>query len=73
MISVIIPQFHGGMRACVRLDSRVCSGCFAVDQGLRQWYVIVPLLVNLFYAAVINVNCTRFKVGEDIMDALFGP
>ena len=29
MISVI-RQFHNGMRACVRLDDRVCSGWFAV-------------------------------------------
>ena len=32
----VIRQFHDGMRACVRLDDRVCSGWFAVDQGLRQ-------------------------------------
>ena len=35
MISVIC-QFHDGMRACVRLDDRVCSRWFAVEQGLRQ-------------------------------------
>ena len=35
MISVI-RQFHNGMRACVRLDDRVCSRWFAVEQGLRQ-------------------------------------
>ena len=35
MISVI-RQFHDGMLACVRLDDRVCSGWFAVEQGLRQ-------------------------------------
>ena len=35
MISVI-RQFHDGMRACVRLDDRVCSRWFAVEQGLRQ-------------------------------------
>ena len=32
----IIRQLHYGMRACVRLDDGVCSGCFAVEQGLRQ-------------------------------------
>ena len=30
MISVI-RQFHDAMRACVRLDDRVCSGWFAVE------------------------------------------
>ena len=35
MVSVI-RQFHDGMPACVRLDNRVCSRRFAVEQGLRQ-------------------------------------
>ena len=33
MISVI-RQFHDGMRACARLDDRVCARGFAVKQGL---------------------------------------
>ena len=33
MISVI-RRFHDGMRACVRLDDRVCSGWFVVEQRL---------------------------------------
>ena len=71
MISVI-RQFHDGMRACVRLDDGVCSGWFAVEQGLRQGYVLVPLLRNIFFAAVIHVAYTRFEADEDIMDALVG-
>ena len=43
MISVI-RQFHDGMRACVRLDDRVCSRWFAVEQGLRQGCVLALLL-----------------------------
>ena len=58
------------MRACVRLDDRVCSGCFAVKQGLRQGYVLTPLLFNIFFAAVINVVYTCLKVDQDTMDAL---
>ena len=65
MISVI-RQFHDGMRACVRLDDRVCWGLFAVEQGLRQG----PLLFNIFFAAVVNVTSTRFKAAKGIMDAL---
>ena len=69
MISVI-RQFHDGMRACVRLDERVCSRWFAMEQGLRQGRVLAPLMFNIFFAAVINVASTRFKADKGIMDAL---
>ena len=69
MISVI-RQFHDSMRAGVRLDDRVCSRWFAVEQGLRQGRVLAPLLFNIVFAAVIKVASTRFKADEGIMDAL---
>ena len=72
MISVI-RQFHDGMRACVRLDDRVCSRWLAVKQGLRHGCVIAPLLFNIFFAAVINVASTRFKADKGIMAALVHP
>ena len=68
MISVI-RQFHDGMRACVRLDDRVCSRWFAVEQGLRQGCTLAPRLINILFAAVIGVASTRFKVNKGIMDA----
>ena len=55
------------MRAARRRG--VCSGWFAVEQGLRQGSM-APLLFNIFFSAVINVAYTRFKAGKDIMDAL---
>ena len=69
MVSVI-RQFHDGMRACVRLNDRVCSRKFAVEQGLRQGCVLAPLLFKMFFAAVINVASTRLKADEGIMDDL---
>ena len=69
MIS-FIRQFHDGMRACVRLDDRVCSRWFAVEQSLRQGCVLAPLLFNIFFAAVINMASARFKADKGIMDAL---
>ena len=58
------------MRACVRLDDRVCPRWFAVGQGLRQGCVLAPLLFNIFFVAVINVASPRFKADKGVMDAL---
>ena len=54
----------------MRLDDRVCSSWFAVEQSLRQGCVLAPLLFNIFFAAVINVVSTHFKADEDTIDAL---
>ena len=69
-IMSVIYQFHNGMRACVRLDDRVCSRWFALEQGLHQGCVLAPLLFNVFFAALINVASTLFKVDKSILDAL---
>ena len=66
----VIRQFHNGMRACVRLDDRVCSGCFAVERGLRQRCVLAPLLFKIFFTAVINVAYKCFKTDKDTIGAL---
>ena len=60
MISAIL-QFYNGMRACVRLDDRMCSEWFAVEQGLRQGVHSRVPPFNTFFAAVINVTYTRFQ------------
>ena len=54
----------------MRLDDGVCSGWFAVEQGLRQGCVFAPLMFNIFFAAVITVAHTYFNADKDIMDAL---
>ena len=72
MVSVT-HEFHNGMRACVRLDDGVSSRRLAVKHGLRRGRVLVPLLFNLFFAVVIDVAYTSFKVDRDIMDALMHP
>ena len=70
MISVI-RQFHDGLQACVRLDDRVCSGWFVVEQGLRQGCVLAPLLFNIFFAVGINVAYTHFKADKCIINKGF--
>ena len=41
-----------------------------MEQNPRQGYVLAPLRFNIFFAAVINVTCTRFKADKNIMGAL---
>ena len=65
-----IRQFHEGMRACMRLDEEVCSRWLVVEHEVRQGCVLAPLLFNIFFAVIMNVAYTPFKVDEDIMDAL---
>ena len=54
----------------MRLDDRVCSGWFAVLQGLCRGRVLTSLMFDIPFAADINVAYTRFKADKDIMDAL---
>ena len=56
----VITMFHDGMRARVQLDNGDYSAWFNVCQGLRQGFVLSPLLFNIFFAAVIIVVLQRF-------------
>ena len=64
----VIRQFHDGMQSCVRLDDGECSDRFDVGQGLRQGYVLAPLLFNMFFTAVLRVAEKRFLADAAIMD-----
>ena len=52
----------------MRLDDRVCSRWFALEEGLCQGCVLAPLLFNISFAVVINVASTPFKTDKGIMD-----
>ena len=69
----VIRQFHHGMRACVRPDDGVCSDWFEVEQGLLQGCVLSPLLLNIFFAAVLNVVLQRFSEDPAILAELVHP
>ena len=56
----VIRMFHDGMRARVQLDDGDFSAWFNVCQGVRQGYVLSPLLFNIFLAAVIIMVLQRF-------------
>ena len=57
---IYIRMFHDGMRARVQLDDGDFSAWFSVCQGLRQGCLLSPLLLNIFFAAVIIVILQRF-------------
>ena len=62
----VIRHFHDGMRACVRNDDGVCLEWFEVAQGLRQGYVLAPLLFNIFFAAMLLVALQQYSEDADI-------
>ena len=55
----VIRMFHDVMRAHVQLIEEDFSARFNVCQGLRQGYVLSPLLFSIFFAAVIIMVLQR--------------
>ena len=47
-----------------------CSEWFEVGQGLRQGFVLSPLLFNVFFAAVLHIALERFSRNADILGDL---
>lgn len=63
----LVRRFHDGMRACVRLDDGECSDMFHVEQGHWQRRVLTPMLLNMFFAAVLRVAEKSFIADATIM------
>ena len=61
----VVRQFHEGMRARVRADDGEHPEWFDVTQGLRQGCVLLPLLLNIFFAAVTRRGSTLHSFSED--------
>ena len=57
----VIKQFHDGMRACVRPSGDVYLDWFGVEQGLRQGCVLSPLVLNIFFAALLTIVFQSFS------------
>ena len=64
---VVIRQFHDGMQAQVRMDDGELSDWFEITQGLRQGYVLSPLLFNILFAAATEVAFVRFSEDDTIL------
>ena len=69
----VIRMFHDGMRARVQLDDGHFSAWFNVCQGLRQGCVLLPLLFDIVFAAVIIVFLQRFAEDPLIVSDLVYP
>ena len=57
----IVRQFYDGMRTCVRLDGGRLSEWFEVGQGLRQGFVLAPILFNIHFTVVLNTAEERLR------------
>ena len=64
----VIQQFYDGLRAGVWNNDGRCPAWFKAAHGLRQGCVLSPLLLNVFFAAILLVALERFTKDANILE-----
>ena len=66
----VIRQFHDGIRACVRSEDGECSEWFEIGHDLWQGFVFSPLLLKIFFVAVLHIALKLVRKNADILGDL---
>ena len=63
----IIRQFHDGMRARVKTNDGMYPEWFDVEQGMYQGCNLAPLLMYIFFAAMLRVCVSGFDLDSELV------